>query len=288
MSILELRDVGFKYQLASKPCFRKVNLSIEKGEFIGIVGKNGVGKTTLCNIMRGIIPLFTEGDLRGEILLEGRPLNEYDRGVLAEKIGFVFQNPFIQMTGIKKTVFEEIAYGLENLGVEREEIIKRVNAAIEELKISHLKDKNPTRLSGGQSQRVAIASVLVMNPEILLVDEPTSQLDPIGTEEVFNVLGILKKNRKTVVLVEHKINLISEYVDRVIVLDDGYVAMDGPTEEVLSNPEIEKYGVQMPNVAQLSYRLIKEKNIAFSTIPTNMDKAVEEYRKMRKVFGKNE
>src|SRR5699024_4126761 len=141
----------------------------------------------------------------GEILIDGKNLEEYPMSGMSEKIGFVFQNPFIQISGIKKTVFDEIAYGLENLGVPREEIIERTNNMLKQFNIEYLRYKNPTQLSCGQSQRVALASVLVMEPEILLVDEPTSQLDPIGTEEVFDALGILKEQNKMVILVEHKI-----------------------------------------------------------------------------------
>lgn len=279
MNVLELKNIGFKYQLAEKPIFKNINLEIKKGEFIGLVGQNGVGKTTLCNIMRGLIPNFTQGELRGEVLVEGQNLNTYQMGMLSEKIGFVFQNPFIQISGIKKTVYEEIAFGLENLGVERAEMMQRVDDIIAQLKIGYLKDKHPGELSGGQSQRVALASVLVMDPEILIVDEPTSQLDPIGTEEVFETLGILKKQHRTIILVEHKIDLISEYADRVIVMSEDGIAMDGPTQEVLGNPLVETYGVPMPQVAKLAHQLEVQNKVKFDQIPTRLEESVD-------VFGK--
>ena len=280
MNVIELKNIGFKYQMTNKPIFKKINLDIKKGEFIGLVGRNGAGKTTLCNIMRGLIPNFTQGELRGDVLIEGININEYNMGLLAEKVGFVFQNPFIQISGIKKTVFEEIAFGLENLGVERSEIIRRVEAIVDQLKIGYLKDKHPGQLSGGQSQRVALASVLVMEPDILLVDEPTSQLDPVGTEEVFDTLGILKEQNKTVILVEHKIDLISEYADRVIVIDDGGIVMDGPTKEVLGNKDIEKYGVLMPQVAKLAYGYQAQNNMEFNSIPTTLNDSEIEFGKV--------
>lgn len=275
---IEVKDLGFMHQIANKPVFKDLNFTIEKGEFIGLIGMNGVGKTTLCNILRGIIPKFIPGEIRGEVFIDGRDINEYDMGEMAEKIGFVFQNPFIQISGIKKTVFEEVAYGLENLGVPKEEIIERTKAVLKQLDIEYLQNKHPSELSGGQSQRVALASVLVMEPEILLVDEPTSQLDPKGTEEVFDALGILKEQNKTVILVEHKIDLISEYADRVIVLGDSGIVMEGTTEEVLSNPEIEKYGVPMPKIVALSHEL-KDKGLRdFKTIPTTIADALEEFK----------
>ncbi|MCI6271936.1 MAG: energy-coupling factor ABC transporter ATP-binding protein [Erysipelotrichaceae bacterium] len=278
-TILEVKNLGFKYQLADKPIFKNLNFKVNKGEFIGLVGKNGVGKTTLCNILRGIIPEFIKGEIRGDVIIDGKNLNEYSRGVLAEKIGFVFQNPFIQISGIKKTVFDEIAFGLENLGIERDEMIERTNKILKQLKIEYLKDKHPTQLSGGQSQRVALASVLVMEPEIILVDEPTSQLDPIGTEEVFETLGILKEQNCTVILVEHKIDLICEYADRVIVMNDGGIVMDGKTDDIMSNPIVENYGVPMSKVSKLAYLLSKQNDVVFDKIPTNVDEAINQFRK---------
>ena len=280
MNVLELKNIGFKYQLSRKPIIKNINLEIKKGEFIGLVGQNGVGKTTLCNIMRGLIPNFTQGELRGEVLIDGKNLNEYSMGMIAEKIGFVFQNPFIQISGIKKTVYEEIAFGLENIGVERGEMIERVDKIIDQLKIGYLKDKHPGQLSGGQSQRVALASVLVMDPEILIVDEPTSQLDPVGTEEVFETLGILKEQQRTIILVEHKIDLISEYADRVIVLSQEGIAMDGPTNDILGNPKIETYGVPMPQVAKMAHKLQEQNKRSFDPIPTKLDESVVAFRKV--------
>jgi len=282
MKVLELKGVGFRYEIAPKPIVKNIHLTINKGEFIGLVGKNGVGKTTLCNIMRGLIPSFIRGEMRGEVLLEGKPIQSYSAAEKARKIGLVFQNPFIQLSGIKKTVFEEIAFGLENLGVEREEIIERVNSILKQLKIEYLKDQHPAQLSGGQSQRVALASVLVMEPEIILVDEPTSQLDPKGTEEVFETLGILKEQQKTVILVEHKIDLISEYSDRVIVMHDGRIVMDGETETVLGSRELAGYGVKMPAVSRLAYRLEDTYNTKFDKIPTTLNDAEIEFRKVMK------
>lgn len=282
MTLLELKNVGFRYPLAKEPCLRRINLKVEEGEFVGITGRNGVGKTTLCNIIRRIIPEFIDGELRGEILYKGKPLSSYSRGELAKEIGFVFQNPFVQISGIKKTVYEEIGYSLENLGVERSEIKRRIDEIMNLLKIEHLKDKHPKKLSGGQSQLVALASVLIMKPRLLLVDEPTSQLDPVGTEMVFEALKIVKGTDTTVILVEHKVDLISEYVNRVVVLNEGMVVCDGPNNEVFSNLEIENYGVEVPSVTKLAYEL-KSKGYPIENIPTNLKDTEIEFRKVLKI-----
>ena len=274
--MIELKNVSFKYELQEEKTIKNFDLYVKQGEFVGIIGKNGSGKTTLCNIIRGIIPDFVQGEITGNIIIDNKDINDIERGEMAELVGFVFQNPFSQISGIKKTVFEEIAYGLENLGVPREEIRQRVTDVIKLLKIEDLQDKNPNELSGGQSQRVAIASIIVMNPKVLIFDEPTSQLDPLGTEEIFDILKLLKSQNKTIILVEHKIDLIAEYADRVVVMDDGEIIFNGETHEVLSNDKIEQHNVSMPIVSKLAYKLNEEKSGFFKNIPITLDECKKE------------
>lgn len=274
--MIELKNISFKYELQEEKTLKDLNLHVREGEFIGVIGKNGAGKTTLCNIIRGIIPDFIQGEISGDILIDSKNNNHIERGEMAELVGFVFQNPFSQISGIKKTVFEEIAYGLENLGVEREEMKRRVKDVIQLLKIEDLQDKNPLELSGGQSQRVAIASIIVMNPKILIFDEPTSQLDPLGTEEIFDILELLKSQNKTIILVEHKIDLIAEYADRVVVMDEGEIVFDGETHEVLSNKKIEDHNVSMPIVSKLAYSLNEERAGFFKNIPITLEECKRE------------
>lgn len=274
--MIELKNVSFKYELQEEKTIKNLDLYVKQGEFVGIIGKNGSGKTTLCNIIRGIIPDFVQGEIKGDIIIDNKNINDIERGEMAELVGFVFQNPFSQISGIKKTVFEEIAYGLENLGVPREEIRQRVTDVIKLLKIEDLQDKNPNELSGGQSQRVAIASIIVMNPKVLIFDEPTSQLDPLGTEEIFDILKLLKSQNKTIILVEHKIDLIAEYADRVVVMDDGEIIFNGETHEVLSNEKIEQHNVSMPIVSKLAYKMNAEKSGFFKNIPITLDECKKE------------
>lgn len=274
--MIELKNVSFKYELQEEKTIKNLDLYVKQGEFVGIIGKNGSGKTTLCNIIRGIIPDFVQGTITGSISIDNKNINDIERGEMAELVGFVFQNPFSQISGIKKTVFEEIAYGLENLGVPREEIRQRVTDVIKLLKIEDLQDKNPNELSGGQSQRVAIASIIVMNPKVLIFDEPTSQLDPLGTEEIFDILKLLKSQNKTIILVEHKIDLIAEYADRVVVMDDGQIIFNGETHEILSDRKIEDHNVSMPIVSRLAYKLNEEKPGFFKNIPITLDECKKE------------
>jgi energy-coupling factor transport system ATP-binding protein len=275
MAVIELKDVTFKYQLAKETILENISFSIEKGEFVALVGRNGVGKTTLCSIMRGLIPTFHTGTMSGQVLLNGLDISDMSIGDIALHVGFVFQNPFVQVSGVKQTVFEEVAYGLENLGVERSEIIRRVEEMLIQLNIDHLRFKHPMQLSGGQSQRVALASVLVMDPEILIIDEPTSQLDPQGTEEVFETIRLLKERKKTIILVEHKVDWVAEYADRVIVINDKRIVKDASAKEVFSDPMLLETGNNLPQVALLALKLRELGKTDLRQIPTTLDQAID-------------
>lgn len=279
MKALEVKNVSYKYPIAQENVLENISFSIDKGEFVAIIGRNGCGKTTLCNILRGFIPSFHKGTFTGSVLINEKDINDMSMGEIAVEIGFVFQNPFIQVSGIKHSVFNEIAYGLENLGVAREEIIERTNRILDELKMNDLRDQHPVQLSGGQRQRVALASVLVMDPDILIIDEPTSQLDPQSTEKVFEIIKLLKERNKTIILVEHKIDLISEYADRVILIDKKKIVFDDLAKNVLIKKEVMSYGVNLPQVAKLGIRFTEETGNKLDYIPSVLKDAVAVFRK---------
>ena len=275
MCYFKLEDVSYKYPLEDREILKNINLDIKKGEFWAVIGKNGSGKTTLCNVLRRFIPDFYKGELKGKITLEGKELKDYSAKEIVQKVGFVFQNPFTQISGVKETVFEEIAFGLENLALDAEYIRKRVEETLKLLHIEELKDKNPYELSGGQGQKVALASIIAMDPEIMVIDEPTSQLDPKGTEEIFEIIDILKKEGKTIILVEHKLELIAEYAEKVMVLDEGEMILSGNTEDVLKNKILMEKEIGIPQYAALAYRLMDEGKVKFEEIPITKEKAVE-------------
>lgn len=255
MDKIELRHVTFSYTLSDKKALEDISFTFEKGKFYGIIGENGGGKTTLCNLLRGLIPNFFKGDMTGQVLYDDVDMKDLDVDALSVDIGYVFQNPFTQISGVKKTVFEEVALGLENLGVPPEEIIDRVIEVLKLLEIEHLALNNPTELSGGQRQRVAFASIIVMDPDILVIDEPTSQLDPEGSRRIFDIIETLKKRNKTIILVEHKINMIAMYCDEVLVMQHGRIARSGSAQDVLSDRTLPELGVKLPEAAQLAYDL---------------------------------
>ena len=279
MGYLKLENVNYKYPLEEKNTLQNINIEIKKGEFWAVIGKNGSGKTTLCNILRRFVPDFYKGELTGKITLEGKELKDYSQKEIVQKIGFVFQNPFTQISGVKNTVFEEIAYGLENLGIERETIISEVEKILKLLEIEKLRDKNPYNLSGGQKQRVALASIIAMNPDILVIDEPTSQLDPKGTEDIFKIINLMANEGKTIILVEHKLELIAEYSENILVLDEGEIILSGKANEVLNNKILLEKEIGMTQYSMLAYELEKSGKVEFEEIPITKEKTVELLKK---------
>jgi energy-coupling factor transport system ATP-binding protein len=278
MKGIELKNVSYQYPLTEAFALKNIHYTFEKGKFYGIIGPNSSGKTTLCNLVRGLIPHFYDGELSGEVLIEGKDVREWDASQLSTKIGYIFQNPFTQISGVKDTVLEEIALGLENLGIDKEEMIDRVINVVKLLKIEDLIKKNPNNLSGGQRQRVAFASIIAMDNDILVIDEPTSQLDPESTADVFEIINMLKSQGKTILLVEHKVDLIAEYSDEVLVLENGQIAYSGAPSEVFSNLELMEMGAAIPQAALLSHDM-KRLNKPFEYITITNEQAKEQIMK---------
>ena len=279
MGYFKIENVNYKYPLEDKQALKNINIEIKKGEFWAVIGKNGSGKTTFCNMLRRFVPDFYKGELTGTITLEDKELKDYSQKELVQKIGFVFQNPFTQISGVKDTVFEEIAYGLENLGLDKEEIISRVEKILKLLEIEKLRDRNPYDLSGGQKQRVALASIIAMNPDILVIDEPTSQLDPKGTEDIFKIINLMANEGKTIILVEHKLELIAEYAQNILVLDEGEIILSGKAEEVLNNKILLEKEIGMTQYSILAYELEKARKVELKEIPITKEKTVELLKK---------
>jgi energy-coupling factor transport system ATP-binding protein len=219
---------------------RGISLQVEEGEFVAVIGPNGAGKSTLCYTISGFIPHFFKGELIGTVQLDGVDTHTSSLGQWVVNAGLAFQNPFNQISGAKFTVYEEIAFGLENTGVPRQQIIERVDRVLALTGISELAERSPYSLSGGQQQRVALASILGMEPKVLVLDEPTSQLDPIGSREVFQVIKEMSQRGMTVILVEHKVEWIAQFADRVIALYEGQILLEGTPADVLASPLLEE------------------------------------------------
>jgi len=259
MAIIQTENLTYTYPSATKPSIRDISIKIEKGEFVLITGPSGCGKTTLCRCFNGLIPHFYQGELKGKITVVGLNVLEHPTYELAKHVGLVFQNPENQLFAL--SVEKDVAFGLENLGVPKEEMWKRVKWALNLTGIYDLRERAPHELSGGQQQRVAIASVLAMQPEVLVLDEPTSFLDPLTAKKIFEV--IYELNRKlgiTVVLVEHRLDLTAHYTNHIIIMNEGKVVLDGDPREILGSEEARLIGVGIPKATHL-YQILKKDNI---------------------------
>ena len=270
MSIIETENLTYTYPSGTKPSIRDVSIKIEKGEFALITGPSGCGKTTLCRCFNGLIPHFYQGELKGEITVAGLRISEQPIYEMAKHVGLVFQNPENQLFAL--SVEKDVAFGLENLGVPREEMRKKVDSALNLTGIYDLRERAPHELSGGQQQRVAIASVLAMQPEIIVLDEPTSFLDPLGAKKIFEVIYDLNaKFGITVVLVEHRLDLTARYANHIVIMDDGKIVLDGEPRKILSSEEARLIGVGIPKPTRL-YQILQKDRVSLSnTIPLSSD-----------------
>ena len=280
MAIIEVKGLTYTYPGAKKPSIADVSLTIEKGEFVIVTGPSGCGKTTLCRCFNGLIPHFYNGQLDGELSVAGLKVNEHEIHELAQKVGLVFQNPENQLFAL--SVEKDVAFGLENLGVARDEMRKRVDRALQTTEIEELRERAPHELSGGQQQRVAIACVLAMRPDIMVFDEPTSFLDPLGARKIFEVINELnKKLGITVILVEHRLDLTSHYADRVVIMDNGKIVLNGKPREVFTSEEARLIGVGIPK-ATLLWQMLQEKGFPLKGVPTGSEEATRFLREVLK------
>ena len=271
MAIIKAERLTYTYPIGEKPAFKDVNLEINEGEFVILTGPSGCGKTTLCRCFNGLIPHFYGGKLEGKIYVCRMDVREHPTYEIAKHVGMVFQNPENQLFAL--SVEKDVAFGLENLGVPRDEIRRRVDWALKIAGIYDLRNRAPYELSGGQQQRAAIASVLAMDPEVIVLDEPTSFLDPVGAEQIFEVIGRLNKDLgKTIVLVEHRLDLASKYANRVIIMHDGRIVLDGDPRKIFVSEETRLIGVGIPK-ATLLYKILKSRGVNLRETPLSSDEA---------------
>lgn len=253
--IIEFEHITFSYAESERPALDDVSLTIYEGEYVALMGRNGAGKTSLELCINGIVPNMIIGELEGEVTVEGVSPIETPVREMAKTVGMVFDNPEFQMS--QMSVAEEIALGLENLGVPYAEMEGRITDVLALVGLSGFEERMPLALSGGQQQRLAIASTLAMRPRILVMDEPTSNLDPLGKQEVFEIAARLNRDAgMTVVLAEHEVEVMAEYADRVIVLDKGSIVANGPPREVFSQIDtLTAIGLRPPAATVLAKRL---------------------------------
>ena len=270
MPQIELNNVSYSYRVGEGQtvrALRGVSFSVEKGEFVALTGMNGSGKSTLAKLLNG---LFTPS--AGDVLIEGINTRDEERTFdIRRKAGMVFQNPDNQM--VATVIEDDVAFGPENVGIPREEIVERVDWALEAVGMSEFRKRSASKLSGGQKQRVAIAGVLAMTPDIIIFDESTSMLDPEGRAEIMEVAKKLNATGITVISITHNMDEAAQ-ADRIIVLRKGRLVLDGTPKEVFASPEVEACGLALPPATELA-RMLTERGFAFSETVTDEDGLVE-------------
>lgn len=282
--MIQISDFTFKYEGSDKPALTDVSINIEKGEFVGIIGPSGAGKSTLLSSINGIVPHYYTGEYYGSVTVCG--LDTVDSGcvALSRHVGSVLQDPEAQI--VTSMVEDEIAFSLENFNVPSAEIDRRITDSLELAGISHLRKRATLGLSGGQKQRVVVASAIALRPEILVLDEPTSELDPLGSKMIFDTLAKLNKEYgMTIIIVEQKIMLLSQYCARMITVSGGNVITDMPTTETLEQSDrLIELGVNCPRVVSLAKALQKE-GLYNGKYPRTVPEAAEMVRGITGVKG---
>ena len=277
--MIQIQDFSFTYKNGGTPALQEISLTVPDGGFLGVIGPAGAGKTTLARAIAGIIPHHYPGDFYGSVTVNG--LDTVDSTIvdLSRLVGMVFQDVESQI--ISPQVEDELLYGLENFGVPREEIPGRMEEALAKVGVSDLRERSIASLSGGQRQKVAIASIIALKPKILVLDEPTGELDPRSSRQIFSLLKELNEEQGiTVILIEQKIMLLCEFARQLAVLSKGRIIRQGETRDVLSHAdELQALGVNCPRVTTLS-RMLSEKTGAEQPVCINLDEAENMVRRL--------
>ena len=268
--MIKIENLTFKYEGAKKNALDKINLQIEDGDFLGIIGESGAGKTTLCSAINALIPHHYKGDFYGSVKIDDKDSFDTTPGQLALKVGSVFQDIDSQL--LSTFVEDEILFGLENFDIPKDQIESRVQFALEEVGITDLRYREIASLSGGQKQKVAIAAIIALQPKILVLDEPTGELDPASSRQIFALLNKLNKEKGiTIIVIEQKIMLLCEFAKKLAVMEKGKITHFGKVREVLKNAEeLEEKGINIPRVVTLSRQLINN-----NLLPENLSEDKE-------------
>jgi len=278
--LVRIENLSYRYPRSPDLVLQDINLSVQRGEFLGIVGPTGAGKTTLCLALNGIVPQYYGGRFFGHVNVAGLDTVDNPIHMLAQHVTLVFQDPETQL--FANSVENEVAFGLENLSVPRSEIPQRIQRALEVVRLENMLDKHPSELSGGEKQRLAIAAALAVQPDVLVLDEPTSQLDPLGKQEIFATIRELNERLGiTVILASHASEELAEFADRIALLDRGsLIALDNPTRVFTRGDLLAQYAVRPPQVTEF-YLEIERQGLEPPCLPVTLEKATAVYEQMR-------
>lgn len=267
--------MSYRYPHARRYALKHITVTIDAGEFICLLGENGAGKSTLCQIVNGVIPHSRGGRMHGDVVVGGLSTRGATVAQLSRRVGIVLEDPESQL--FTTSVLSEVAFGPENLGIEREEILRRARHALRAVQLSEVEDLPPSALSGGQKQRLAIAAALAMRPDILVLDEATSQLDPVGTREVFSVVRQLNEEHgMTIVMATNKGDEVAEFCDRVLVLHQGELIAQGDVRDVFADVELlDRVMIRTSQASQLATYLAA-RGAPLTSFPVTVDQARRE------------
>ncbi len=275
--VISVENFSFTYIGSDKPALREVDLQVEKGEFIVLAGPSGCGKTTLCRAFIGLVPHFYPGKFEGRVEVLGIDVLESSTYEVSQRVGYVFQNPDNQI--VMTTVNRDAAFGLENLGLPRQEIEERVDHVLKLLDLTSFSEAQTYQLSGGQKQKLAIAGVLAMKPQILVLDEPTAYLSPASALQLYVLLDKLREDLGlTIFLVEHRLDLASKYASRLIVMGDGEILLMGDPRSLFERDLSKLAGLNVPSLIEM-YHLLKAKGLTLEKPPLDPMEAAEVVRR---------
>lgn len=277
--IVEIRNVTYSYSRADRPALCDINLTIQPGQFMAIVGPTGAGKSTLCYCLNGAVPRLFGGEMTGTVIVAGLDTFENEIPVMAQHVGLVVQNARNQLFNV--CIEGEVAFGCENLGLPREVIRQRIQETLAFIGLEGLEEREPSSLSGGQQQRAAIACVLAMQPDVLVLDEPTSELDPVGSQQVMQIIARLNRELgKTIVLVSHDTEFIAQFADRLIVLDEGRLVGDGSPKEIFSQVDfLHQVRIQPPQVTEVAYKM-RQRGCPIEEFPLTVEQAAQLFQQV--------
>jgi energy-coupling factor transporter ATP-binding protein EcfA2 len=284
--MISIQNLSFRYKESSSLALDNVSLEIGKGDFLGIIGESGAGKTTLSNCINALIPHHFHGEYFGKVIVDGTDTFDTEPGSLALRVGTVFQDPDTQM--VADIVEDEIRFGLENSGIPKNLIEGRITAILNDTGIEQLRYRQIRTLSGGQKQKVAIAAIAALEPDILVLDEPTGELDPASSRQIFTLLKTLNREKGiTVVIIEQKIMLMCEFAEHLAVMSHGRIVSSGTVRDVLSDiPKLESAGINYPRTVRLYHELAR-KNLIPETEPVCVTPA-EAAALVAKIIGREE
>lgn len=279
-SLVHIEKLSFRYLESKQWILGEIELEIKEGEIIILAGPSGCGKSTLLRCMNGLIPHMYPGDYKGSVTIDGTEVSEAPMGILAQKVGLLFQNPENQI--FMFSVERDIAFGPENLALPRQEIRSRVDETMRLLGIEPLAQRAPHELSDGQKQRVALAGVIAMRPKLVILDEPTSLLDPKTASELVSLIQDLNTRLGiTFVVVEHRLDLLTKLATRMVVMNEGRKVLDGTPSEVLTNERVGAYGIAVPSATKLYSELAKE-GVKLERVPLAPSELTEQLRRIRR------